>query len=200
MSDVLDWLSSLPTVALYLALGLFAMVENIFPPLPADSVVAFGSFLAARGEGSILGSFLATWTGNMIGTVVMYFVGHRYGPAAIRKVTNTSDDSARQKMQKLYGRYGYAALFLSRFVPGVRSIVAPFAGAMHIPAGPAIAWMGLASAVWYGVLTWIAFSVSGNWPAFQAKFSSIGRTTAIIAAALLLIGALIWFIRSRRRA
>lgn len=198
MSGVLEWLQSLPTAALYVALGLFAMAENFFPPLPADTVVAFGSFLAARGKGSVIGSFLATWTGNMIGVTVMYFVGHRYGPAVIRKFTRSDNDNARERMQGLYGRYGYAALFLSRFVPGVRSIVPPFAGAMHISAIPALIWMGIASAIWYGAITWLAFSVGENWSEFGTRFAVIGRYAALVAGVVLVVGGVIWFVRRKR--
>ena len=200
MNDVLDWLSTLPTVALYVALGFFAMVENFFPPLPADTVVAFGSFLAARGQGSVIGSFLSTWTGNMLGVAVMYYAGHRLGPTVIRKITRGDDEKARARMQHLYGRYGYAALFLSRFVPGVRAIVPPFAGAMHIPVVPALIGMGLASAIWYGLITWLAFSVGENWSAFEARFATVGRSAAIVAGVLLLIGGVVWYVRRRRRA
>ena len=198
MNDVLEWISSLPTLALYLALGAFAMAENFFPPLPADTVVAFGSFLAARGKGSVMGSFLATWIGNMVGVIAMYYMGHRYGPAIIRKFTRSDNDDARNRIQRMYGKYGYAALFLSRFVPGVRSIVPPFAGAMHIPALPAILWMGIASAIWYGVITWLAFSVGANWSVFSQRLAVVGRYAAIVAGSLLVIAGLVWFVRRKR--
>ena len=50
MSGILDWLETLPVAALYAALAIIAAIENIIPPVPADTVVAFGSFLAARGH------------------------------------------------------------------------------------------------------------------------------------------------------
>ena len=70
MGGILDWLESLPVGALYASLALVAAIENIFPPVPADTVVAFGSFLAARGHGTALGAFLATWVGNVDVTVI----------------------------------------------------------------------------------------------------------------------------------
>ena len=81
MDGLFDWLMSLPPAALYAVLALAAALENVFPPLPADSVVAFGSFYAARTHGSALISFLATWSGNIVGAMFMYAVGWRYGAA-----------------------------------------------------------------------------------------------------------------------
>ena len=39
MSGILDWLESLPVAALYGCLAIIAAIENIFPPVPADTVV-----------------------------------------------------------------------------------------------------------------------------------------------------------------
>src|SRR5256885_2042657 len=75
MSGFIDWLSHVPLAALYLIMALFAAVENVFPPVPADTIVALGSWLAARGQGSPVWAFLATWIGNIAGAAAIYFVG-----------------------------------------------------------------------------------------------------------------------------
>ena len=56
LHSILDWFSGLPPAALYLALAFAAGIENVFPPLPSDTVVAFGSFIAARGQASPIGA------------------------------------------------------------------------------------------------------------------------------------------------
>jgi membrane protein DedA with SNARE-associated domain len=50
VESIIDWLSALPIGTLYIAIGAISAIENIFPPFPADVVVAFGSFLAAGGK------------------------------------------------------------------------------------------------------------------------------------------------------
>ena len=55
MNDLLTWLASLPEPLLYGALVAAAFAENVFPPLPADTVIALGAFVAARGNGTALG-------------------------------------------------------------------------------------------------------------------------------------------------
>ncbi len=49
IDSLLAWLGELPLGTLYVAMGFTSAIENVFPPFPADAVVAFGSFLAARG-------------------------------------------------------------------------------------------------------------------------------------------------------
>jgi membrane protein DedA with SNARE-associated domain len=52
VTGFIGWLSHAPLALLYLIMAAFAAVENVFPPIPADTVVALGSWLAARGQGS----------------------------------------------------------------------------------------------------------------------------------------------------
>ena len=62
---IITWLSALPIGTLYLSIGVISAIENIFPPFPADIVVAFGSFLAARGKASPYSTFMVAWLGNL---------------------------------------------------------------------------------------------------------------------------------------
>ena len=50
MTAWIDWVNALDLNTLYLLLGVVAFVESIFPPAPADLVVAFGG--APQGGGA----------------------------------------------------------------------------------------------------------------------------------------------------
>lgn len=198
MQAVFDWLSGLPSVALYASLAFTAALENFFPPFPADTVVAFGSFLAARGRGTVVGSFLATWFGNVAGAMAMYWLGRRYGE---QWLTNRlgGGDAARDRLAALYGRHGLWALCLSRFLPGVRALVPPFAGAARLPAGRTALAMAAASGVWYGAITYLAFQVGSSWEELSARVSSWGKAVGIAAAILAAVVLAWWWVRRRRR-
>jgi membrane protein DedA with SNARE-associated domain len=131
VESIIAWLSDLPIGTLYIAIGVISAIENIFPPFPADIVVAFGSFLAARGQASPYTTFLVSWLGNLAGAALMYYVGRRYGSSAfMSRLERWAGKGAEQRLMALYGRYGLPALFISRFLPAVRAVVPPFAGAM----------------------------------------------------------------------
>ena len=199
MDAVLDWLGELPLVALYAALALAAALENVVPPLPADTVVAFGAFLAARGEGSVVASFMSTWGGNLAGAAIMFWVGRRFGADFIKRhVPGLKGDEAEQRIQTLHGKYGLGALFISRFIPGVRAVVPPFAGALRLPAVKSLLIMGLASGLWYGVITWAAFQVGGSWDRLVEQVGSLNRTVGLVAAIVAVLGIAAWLIVRRR--
>jgi membrane protein DedA with SNARE-associated domain len=191
MDAALAWLSGLPPAALYLALAVIAALENVFPPLPSDTVVAFGSFLAARGQGTMLGAFLSTWIGSVGGALAVYWVGRRFAADEMRKrLLRYGGERAEQRVELLYKRRGMVAIFLSRFLPGARAIVPPFAGALRLPPIPVAAAMGSASAIWYGLITILAYRVGADWDAFRARLAELSRGTAIVAAALVALIAL----------
>jgi membrane protein DedA with SNARE-associated domain len=199
LQSFLQWLGEWPPAVLYLVLAVFAALENVFPPLPTDTVVAFGTWLAARGEGSALGAFLSTWLGNVGGAAAMYYVGRRHGATWMRrKFPRLADEQGEARLRTLYSRYGLAALFLSRFIPGVRALVPPFAGALHVPAVSAIAAMAVASAMWYGLISYLAWRAGSNWDAVTQMIGRSGRVVTIVALSIAVLAALAWYVYSRR--
>ena len=53
-------------------------------------------------------------------------------------------------IEREYLRFGIVGIFISRFLPGIRAVVPPFAGLVGLGAIRTLAPMGLASAIWYG--------------------------------------------------
>jgi membrane protein DedA with SNARE-associated domain len=194
---VLDWLTSLPSTALYAVLALAAAIENIVPPAPSDTVVAFGSFLAARGEASLPGAFLATWGGNIAGAMLVYFAGRRFGARRLEARLGEKDGAARRHVSRMYGKYGLLGLALSRFIPGVRALVPPVAGALKLPAWTVLFTFAVPSALWYGAITVLAYRLGKDWDQLSRAVAQGGKLTALIATgiAALVIG--IWYMRRR---
>ncbi len=196
----MGWLTSLPPAALYILLFVMAALENIFPPLPADTVVAFGSFLAARGHASLALTALSTWTGNLTGAMAMYAVGRRFGAQRLHAwLDRRGESGAERRFAVLYGRYGTWALVVSRFLPGVRAVVPPVAGALRLPPQRALLAIGLASAVWYGAINVLAYRIGTSWDDLRTRLDLLGRNAAITAGLVLAAMLAIWLVRRRRR-
>jgi membrane protein DedA with SNARE-associated domain len=197
---ILSWFAGLPVAVLYPALAVLAALENVFPPLPTDTVVALGTWLAARGQGSALLAFLGTWVGNVAGAVAMYVVGRRHGAGWIhRRFPALSNARGEERLQRLYARYGIPALVASRFIPGVRAVVPPFAGALKVPAFTAIAAIAFASGVWYGFIAYLAYRAGTDWDALTRRIAHSSRVSAIVGAAIVVIAVGIWLARRRAR-
>jgi membrane protein DedA with SNARE-associated domain len=198
MTELLSWLGTLPAPLLYLAIAVAAFAENVFPPLPADTAIALGAFVAARGEGSAVGAWAATMVGNLGGAFLMFMLGRRLGSEWLaRRLPSLGGPEAADRVQRSYVRYGVWALVVSRFIPAVRAVVPPLAGALRLGVGRAMIAMTLASAVWYGLVTWFAFTLGAN---AEVLLERIGSSQRVIGAAALLvagIAGLVWWRRRR---
>ena len=199
MDSVLAWLGSLPSAALYLTLAAVAATENFIPPIPADVIVAFGSFLAARSDRSPIPTIVAVVIGNVGGALAMFALGRRFGAAWIRRhLGRVMGESAEQRVQHWYNQYGLPALFLSRFLPGVRAVVPPLAGAMRVPAAGAIAAISVASTIWYSTLALIAYRLGAEWDRVVVAIKGFQTAAAIVAGVIVAIGLVVWYVVRRR--
>ncbi|HEX7123147.1 MAG TPA: DedA family protein [Gemmatimonadaceae bacterium] len=200
LESLVGWLTSLPPTTLLWAMALLALAENVFPPIPADVLIALGAFLAARVGESPLPAFLAVLSGNVVGAMTMYAVGRRFGADwTERKFRLRHKAQADAALSSWYARYGLASLFLGRFIPGVRAIVPPFAGALRAPVAATTAAILLASGLWYGVVTIIAYRAGTNWEQLVRAVGRLGTTSALVAGALAAAVASVWWLHRRRR-
>jgi uncharacterized protein (TIGR03382 family) len=58
--------------------------------------------------------------------------------------------------------------------------------------------MGLASAVWYGVITHLAYTAGANFEALQARIATGQKWAGGIAAAIAAVAVAVWLVRRRR--
>jgi membrane protein DedA with SNARE-associated domain len=199
VQSLFDWLVTLPPATLYSVLALVAALENIVPPFPSDVVVAFGSFVAAQGPGTALGVFVSTWIGNVLGAMLVYALGLRYGAKRLeRRLAGKHAESRDARIRAMFHRHGLPAVFVSRFIPGVRAVVPAFAGALRLPVVPTTVMIASASAIWYGLITFIAFRVGADWPMLKGMVARYSTTAAIVAAAILALGIAAWLLARRR--
>jgi len=200
VDSIINSLSALPLPALYLAIFAISAIENVFPPFQADAVVALGSFLAARGTGSPVTTFLFAWMGNLLGAAFTFYMGRRYGsgPFLVR-LERCVGQNAEARFMALYSRYGLPALFVSRFLPAVRSLVPPLAGAMRLPIIPVAFAVGGASGIWFAFVTWISFRAGADWDVLYARIVHSSKIVAVGGGILVVIIAVALWVRHKRK-
>jgi membrane protein DedA with SNARE-associated domain len=200
VGDLVAELLRLPPSAVYGVIGALAAVENVFPPVPADTAVALGAFLSAGGTISAGVIFLVTWVANVCSAAAVYTAARVVGRPFFRGRTGARllRPAALVRIEQLYARHGVWAIFLSRFVPGVRAVVPPFAGVAGLGVVRAVVPVALASGLWYGALTAVAAFTIRNASQIGALIAGANRVALAGAGVLLVIVAAVLLVRRHR--
>jgi membrane protein DedA with SNARE-associated domain len=139
--------------------------------------------------------------GNVAGAGVTYTLGRKFGSRAfLHRLEKYAGPTAEQRIRELHKKYGFWGLFVSRFLPGVRAIVPPFAGAIKLPAGRVMLAISTASAVWFALITFLAFRAGDNWDVVQHYIVRSGKVASAIAVAIVVLIAVVWYVKRRNRA
>ena len=95
LERLLDALASLPLVPTYLVLMALSALENVFPPVPADTAVALGAFLARRGEISVVPLAVLCWLANLASACGTYLARPPPRPRLLPGRLGPQDHAAR---------------------------------------------------------------------------------------------------------
>ena len=149
-------------------------MENVFPPIPGDTITAFGAFLVGTRRLSFFGVYLSTTIGSLIGFMFLFWIGSLLG----RRFFIERDYrffKARDiiRAEEWFQKYGYFLILLNRFFPGVRSVISIAGGISRLRVLKVILLALISSGVWN--LIWIAlgYSVGTNWDMVREKMTRI---------------------------
>ena len=201
LSEAIPFLAGLSPAWIYLVLGIGAGLENIVPPVPADTVVVIGGFLAAGGAADPVGIFLATWAANVTTALAVYLAGARYGPGFFETVPGRLLLRPHQlrRLESYYNRWGQVTIFATRFLPGFRAVVPVFAGVTGQRLLPVAFPLAVASAIWYGLLTWLGTTAGRNVEGILDWVGGLNRILLVLAFVLGVVVLYRWY-RSRNAA
>ncbi len=119
----------------YLALFLLVVLGNIGLPVPEETILILAGYMCWRGELHLLVVFAIAVVSAVGGDNIGYWVGHRFGRATLERHASwlLGHPGRLAMMQDFVTRRGALAVFIARFVPGLRFMAGPLAGALGMP-------------------------------------------------------------------
>jgi membrane protein DedA with SNARE-associated domain len=200
MERLLNILNALPDFLIYFSLALSAYVENLFPPIPGDTITAFGAFLVGTGRLDFLGVYLSTTFGSLLGFLSLFWIGDYLGKRFfIEKDYRFFKAKDILKAEAWFSRYGYFLIAMNRFFPGVRSAVSLAAGISRLKAVWVTPLALLSCAAWNLIWLLLGNTLGTHWDSVESKFSVIMKRYNVTIAILLALILLLWFAGTRIR-
>lgn len=168
----------------------------VTPFLPGDSLLfAVGALAAVDTSGTLSATFasLLLATAAILGNTVNYSIGRAIGPAAFSGRYRLLKQDYLHRTEEFFARYGAWAVFLSRFMPIIRTFAPFVAGVGRMPAARFLVYNLAGAILWVLLFIWGGY-LFGNISLVKNHFGVV--TIAIIALSLLPVAGLLL----RRRA
>ncbi|WP_421673671.1 DedA family protein [Streptomyces europaeiscabiei] len=170
--------------------------------LPGDSLL-FTAGLLCTGSGqhgvklSLAPLLVAAAVGALAGAQCGYLLGRKAGGALLARSRSARLHEGAQRAEELLERYGHAkAIVLARFVPVVRTVLNPMAGALGVPARTFTVWQVVGGLVWSLGLTLGGYALGSSVPNVDRYL--LPMVAVIVVVSLIPVAAELY--RSRRAA
>ncbi|MFE1194118.1 DedA family protein [Streptomyces olivaceoviridis] len=170
--------------------------------LPGDSLL-FTAGLLCTGSAdqgvklSLAPLLVSAAVGALAGAQCGYLIGRKAGGALIARSRSRRLREGVRRAEELLERYGHAkAILLARFVPVVRTVLNPMAGALDVPVRTFTLWQVTGGLVWSVGLTLAGYALGSSIPNVDRYLLPLVGLIVIVSLVPLLAEVL----RARRRA
>lgn len=186
----------------YLAVSLLIAIENIFPPIPSEVILAFSGFITTKSELQLFYLALASTLGALIGALTLYWIGSLLNSQMMerpffQKMGFKKDDVT--KANDWFQRYGIWTTFFARFIPIVRSLISLPAGMAKVDLLRFVIFTALGSLIWNTVLLSLGAYLGQNWQQVVMIIEEYSMITCVLLGLILLIGSYYWYANRIRK-
>ena len=143
----------------YAAVFVLVILGNAGVPLPEETVLVVAGFLVWRGQLRLDLVLAVGIVSAVVGDNVGYWLGRRFGRGALERHAHwiLGHPERLETMQAFVVRRGAMAVFVARFVPGLRFMAGPLAGALGLGVWPFLAGNVLGAAVYVPIMVGVGW-------------------------------------------
>lgn len=194
INQLTNFLFSQNALVVYAVLFVCAIAENLCPPIPGDTITALGAFLVGTNTLNFGFVYAATTAGSVVGFMMLFAIGYIAGKKFFDVKNFRFFPKEKIAAAEIwFHKYGYLAVLLNRFAPGVRSVISLAAGISKLNAGITTVACAISASLWNLIWLFAGYSVGNNWEIVKEKLDlifmkyNIAAFSIIGAAALMFI-------------
>ncbi|REE91614.1 membrane protein DedA with SNARE-associated domain [Paenibacillus taihuensis] len=201
MHQFIEWISNL-AIQLIHALGITGIfigmiLESACIPIPSEVIMLSGGAAVSTGSMTYAEVVLAGVAGNVVGSVIAYYIGafggrtllERYGKYVLFNAAHF------EQSQRWFERYGQSTVFFARNLPFIRTFISLPAGIARMPFMKFLLFSLLGCIPWNMALAYAGLKLGANADSIETYLHPISY--ALAGAAVLLL--VYWLLRKRRR-
>jgi len=183
--------------------GIFGLMvlESSSLPVPSEIILPFSGYLVFREQLDFSITLMVATAAAIVGSLVDYFIGLKGIEALTKhrilgKVLFSEDQLTF--VGRWFNKYGSATIFLSRLIPGIRTLISFPAGAANMPLPKFLVFTTAGCVLWNSILIYVGYYLGVNWTEV-AGISHYILIAVVVSLAVIIAGYLMMRRRKRWR-
>ena len=196
LRPLVEFITSVISSLGYGGIFFLMILESALIPIPSEIIMPFSGFLASTGKLGSVGVILAGSLGNLVGSVITYYLGIRLGRAFLIKYGKYILFRVHHLVwtEQLFQKYGDKISFVGRLLPGVRTYISLPAGIGKSNFIKFVVYTLVGSIIWNSLLTYGGIQLGRSWQHID-KYSRYLDIIAVVATAIFIV----WIVYSNTR-
>jgi membrane protein DedA with SNARE-associated domain len=196
LKPLVEFITSFIAQLGYIGIFFLMILESAMIPIPSEIIMPFSGFLSSTGRLDPLLVTLSGSIGNLVGSVLTYYLGIKAGRKFILKYGKyiLFKKEHLETTENLFKRYGDRISFAGRLLPAIRTYVSLPAGIGKTNFTKFVTYTFAGSIVWNSMLTYVGMSLGSNWKNID-KYSVYLDVAALLAVAVFIV----WFVYNTKR-
>ncbi|MEI6499118.1 MAG: DedA family protein [bacterium] len=176
----------------YFGVFILMLVESCGVLMPSEVIMPFSGFLVADGRLNFWGVALLGAFGNLVGSLLAYWIGYRGGRPLIEKygryILITKHDL--NLADKWFAKHGELTVFFGRLLPVVRTFISFPAGISKMNLIKFSLYTFAGALPWCILFTYLGVKMGSNWENIRASLHNFDMSIGILL--VVIIGLYIW--------
>lgn len=176
----------------YLAIFVLVVLGNMGVPLPEETVLILAGYLVWQGDLRLSLVLAIGFLSAVVGDNIGYWIGRTYGQGTVERYAHwVLGNSGRvQSMEGFVARYGPTGVFVARFLPGLRFMAGPLAGATGLRPLRFFAANVLGAALYVPLSVGLGYAVGYGLGEYVARLERVVGEIESVVLAVAILGAL----------
>ena len=159
-------------------------------PLPGDLAILFMGFQISLGSAHPVAVVLVAAGSATAGASVLYWISRRLGLELLRRFGHfiRVDSDRIEQFETWFRRRGGLAIVVGRMIPGLRIVVAIFAGLARVPYPQFVLYTAISSLIWASFFTGLGWYFGSRWHDVSGLLERIYANPLLTAIVGLAVG------------
>lgn len=181
----------------YVGIFILMALESALIPIPSEITMPFSGFLASTGKLSLVAVILVGTLANLVGSYIAYYLGYFINEKTLLKLVKKYgkfilvSEHEYEKANSWFVKYGDKIIFISRLLPGIRTVISLPAGVFKMDIKKFTLYTTVGCLIWSSLLAYFGFILGENWQSLETYY----RKFEIVIVILMVICA-VWYIQN----